>query len=290
MPELMGEGRTRRWWLASPAVALIAVGFALPMLFMLRMSLNGTSSHPYSPGLTLENYARFFEPLYLGLLWRTVRLTLVITALSVLIGVPYAYVLWRSSGVRRGLLLAVALLPLFTNVIARLYGWQILLANRGPVNRLLEILGLVDEPLRLNYSFVGATIGLTYVAAPYFTLIYFSALSGVDHQLVLAARTLGAGRLRAVAGVVLPLSAYGLATGIAVAFAWGMGAYAETVTLGSSQEWGLGYEAWRQHTLARNWPFSSVLSEAIVVATLALVVVAAWATVRAVRGMRPEVA
>ncbi len=284
----MGPGRIRRWWLASPAVALIAVGFALPMLLMVRMSLNGTAGQPYSPGLTLESYARFFQPLYLGLLWRTVRLTLVITALSVLIGIPYAYVVWRSTGLRRGLLLAIALLPLFTNVIARLYGWQILLANRGPVNRLLELLGLVDEPLRLNYSFVGATVGLTYVAAPYFTLIYFSALSGVDHRLVLAARTLGAGRLRAVAGVVLPLSAYGLATGIAVAFAWGMGAYAETVTLGSSQEWGLGYEAWRQHSLARNWPFSSVLSEVIVVATLALVVVAAWATVRAVRGMRPE--
>lgn len=269
-------------------MALIAVGFALPMALMLRMSLNSTDARPYAPGLTLESYAHFLEPLYLGLLWRTVRLTLVITAASVLIGVPYAYVLWRSSGIRRGLLLAIALLPLFTNVIARLYGWQILLANRGPVNGLLQALGIVDEPLRLNYSFVGATIGLTYVAAPYFMLIYFSALSGVDHRLVLAARTLGAGRLRAVFGVVLPLSAYGLATGIAVAFAWGMGAYAETVTLGSSQEWGLGYEAWRQHTLARNWPFSSVISEVIVVATLVLVVVAAWATVRAVRGMRPE--
>jgi ABC-type spermidine/putrescine transport system permease subunit I len=284
----MSARRSGQWWLATPAVALIALGFALPMLFMLRMSLNGTERRPYAPGFTLENYAHFFEPLYLGLLWRTVRLTLVITAASVLIGVPYAYVLWRSSGVRRGLLLAISLLPLFTNVIARLYGWQILLANRGPVNRALELLGLVDEPLRLNYSFIGAAVGLTYVAAPYFTLIYFSALSGVDHQLVLAARTLGAGRLRAVAGVVLPLSAYGLATGIAVAFAWGMGAYAETVTLGSSQEWGLGYEAWRQHSLARNWPFSSVLSVAIVVATLALVMVAAWATVRTVRGMRPE--
>lgn len=284
----MGPGRTRRWWLASPAMALIAVGFALPMALMLRMSLNSTEARPYAPGLTLESYAHFFEPLYLGLLWRTVRLTLVITAASVLIGVPYAYVLWRSSGIRRGLLLAIALLPLFTNVIARLYGWQILLANRGPVNGLLQALGLVDEPLRLNYSFVGATVGLTYVAAPYFMLIYFSALSGVDHRLVLAARTLGAGRLRAVFGVVLPLSAYGLATGIAVAFAWGMGAYAETVTLGSSEEWGLGYEAWRQHTLARNWPFSSVISEVIVVATLVLVIVAAWATVRAVRGMRPE--
>jgi spermidine/putrescine transport system permease protein len=284
----MSARRSGQWWLASPAAALIALGFALPMLFMLRMTLNATERRPYAPGFTLENYAHFFEPLYLGLLWRTVRLTLVITAASVLIGVPYAYVLWRSSGVRRALLLAISLLPLFTNVIARLYGWQILLANRGPVNRALELLGLVDEPLRLNYSFIGAAVGLTYVAAPYFTLIYFSALSGVDHQLVLAARTLGAGRLRAVAGVVLPLSAYGLATGIAVAFAWGMGAYAETVTLGSSQEWGLGYEAWRQHSLARNWPFSSVLSVAIVVATLALVMVAAWATVRTVRGMRPE--
>lgn len=252
-----------------PAVIFVIGLFAIPLLMMVRMSFNLTEPRPYGSGLTLESYVRLFtDPLYLRMIWRTVRLATVITAISAIIGIPYAYLIWRSRGLRRNLLLAAALLPLFTNVIARIYAWQILLSRGGPINSLLIDLGIIDQPLALTGSFVGATIGLTYVALPYFIVIYLSSLSGVDWSLVEAARTLGSGRIRSLFEVVLPITAPGLAIAASVAFAWGMGAYAETLTLGSPREWGLGYEAWRQWMQGRNWPLSTSLSVVMVTMTL----------------------
>lgn len=261
---------------------MLLVGlFAIPMVILLRMSLNESVPHPYSAGLTFQNYGRFFtEPLFQGILWRTFRLAIVITALSLLLGSPLAYVMWRARGRGRTLLLGVVLLPLFTNVIARLYGWQIVFSGDGPVNDLLLKLRVISDPARLNFTFFGATVGLTYVAMPYFILILFSTLEGIDWTVVEAARSLGAGRLRSILETVLPLSSPGLAAGIGVAFAWGMGAYAEPVILGSPKEWGIGYEAWRTTVIAFNWPFAAVLSLVMILSMLLFIVVTTKALVR----------
>lgn len=265
----------------TPAVVLLVGVFAIPLAILVRMSLNESIPHPYSAGLTLDSYRRFLaEPLFQGILWRTLRLALTITALAVLFGAPYAYLMWRSKGRTRTFLLAVVLLPLFTNVIARLYGWQIVLSGDGPVNDILLKLGVISDPARFNFTFFGAAVGLTYVAMPYFILIFFSTLEGIDWAVVEVARSLGAGRLRSVAETVLPLSSPGLAAGISVAFAWGMGAYAEPIVLGSPREWGMGYEAWRTTVIGFNWPFAAVLSLAMIVSMLLFIVLVTKALVR----------
>jgi putative spermidine/putrescine transport system permease protein len=263
----------RRVLLLLPATSLLVGVFLIPGVLLLQMSLHPASQRPYAPGYTLANYIRVHtDPVFLRILFRTVRLASLVTAICVFVGVPYAYLLWLSKGMRRTALLLGILLPLFTNVIARIYGWQILLSNSGPVNRVLVALGLTGQPLALSYSFFGAAVGLAYVALPYFVLTYQSALAGLDPALLHAARSLGAGPLRSFKEVVGPLTGPGLATAISIAFAWGMGAYAETVSLGSPQEWGLGYEAWRQWFLVRDWPMSSVLSVMMVGVTLAIIV------------------
>jgi putative spermidine/putrescine transport system permease protein len=259
--------------LLAPAVVLLLGVFLLPGTLLIQMSLHPASERPYAPGYTLGNYIRVHtDPVFVRILLRTVRLASVVTVLCVAVGVPYSYLLWVSRGWRRTVLLLGMLLPLFTNVIARIYGWQILLSNSGPINRVLVALGLTDQPLRLSYSFFGAAVGLVYVALPYFSLTYQSALAGLDPTLLQAARSLGANPVRAFREVVLPLTSPGLATATSIAFAWGMGAYAETLALGSPREWGLGYEAWRQWFLVRDWPMSSVLSVVMVGVTLAIIV------------------
>lgn len=259
--------------LLAPAVALLLGVFLLPGVLLIQMSLHPATERPYAPGYTFGNYLRVHtDPVFVRILLRTVRLAVLVTAVCVALGVPYAYLLWVSRGWRRTALLLGTLLPLFTNVIARIYGWQILLSNSGPINRALVALGLTDQPLALSYSFFGAAVGLSYVALPYFVLTYQSALAGSDPALLQAARSLGAGPVRAFREVVLPLTGPGFATATSIAFAWGMGAYAETVSLGSPREWGLGYEAWRQWFLVRDWPMSSVLSVMMVGVTLAIIV------------------
>ena len=99
-----------------------------------------------------QRFIRFLgDPWYLGLLWRTVQLSIVVTVISIIVGYPLAYWIWRSSGVRKALLMSAVLIPLFTNLIARLYGWQIILSKSGPLNYLLVELGLLDDnPITIN--------------------------------------------------------------------------------------------------------------------------------------------
>lgn len=277
--------RQPQLWLMLPAVVLVVGAFVVPMALLVRMSLNESVTRPFADGLTASSYATALtEPLYLRILLRTVRLALVSTAMSLILGIPFSYLIWRAQGIRKTALLAIALVPLFTDVIARVYGWQILLSRGGPIAGVLDGLGLMSEQSRLGYSFLGAAIGLTYVALPYFVLIFVSALAAVDWRLVEAARTLGARPLRSVIEIVLPIAGLGLATATAVAFAWGMGAYAETVTLGSPEEWGLGYEAWRQWALVRNWPLSSALSILMLVVTAVVIITVNRRGLRTSRG------
>lgn len=272
-PRVTGGVGWLRLALLAPAVALLLGVFLLPAGLMIQMSLRPATERPYAPGYTLDNYLRVHtDPVFIRILLRTVRLAVLVTAACVALGLPYAYLEWVSRGWRRTALLLGTLLPLFTNVVARIYGWQILLSNTGPINGVLMALGIANQPVALSYSFLGAAVGLLSVALPYFILTYQSSLAGLDPALVEAARSLGASPLRAFREVVLPLTGPGLATATSIAFAWGMGAYAETVSLGSPHEWGLGYEAWRQWFLVRNWPMSSVLSVMMVGVTLAIII------------------
>ena len=261
--------RSEQVILLTPAVVLLVGVFAVPAVLLVRVSFAEGQSPPFESGWTAEYFGKLLsDPFYLELLLTSIRLSAITAAGSLAIGIPLAFFLWRTEGALRGILLAATLLPLFTNVIARLYGWQILLANQGPVNKGLAALGLIDEPLRLNYSLFGAAVGLVYVVTPYVTLILFGGIAQVHPDLVHAAHSLGAGSFRSAFETVLPLMKPAIVTAIAVAFAWGMGAYAETATLGSPAEWGIGYETWRQHQLTHSWPFSSVLSIVMVVVTL----------------------
>lgn len=261
-----------------PALVLLVIIFAIPMISLLVISLHESEvgGQPYEPGFSLDSYGRFFDPgntLYLRIMWRTFRLAIVAAGISLLVGYPVCYMIWRAKGLRKNLLLALVLLPLFSNIIARLYGWQLTFSPAGPINDLLLGLGLIDEARSFNYSFRATTVGITYTAMPYFILILLSALEGIDWSLVEAARSLGASRLRSFFEIVLPLSAPGLATAIAVAYAWGIGAYAEPLILGSPREYSLGYESGRQILVNVNWPFGAVLNFVLVITMLVFVII-----------------
>jgi ABC-type spermidine/putrescine transport system permease subunit I len=261
-----------------PALVLVVVIFTIPIVALVRISLHeSTSSGIYEAGLTVDSYVRFLtSSWYRGLLWRTFRLALAATAISFVVGYPLAYKIWRATGTQKTVLLMAVMLPLFTNLIARLYGWQLLLARNGPINYALVQLGLIEEAALLNYNLGAVLIGVTYVALPYFILILMSTLEGVDWSLVEAAQGLGASRARSFMEVVLPLSIPGLVSAIAVAFAWGMGAYAEPLILGSPNEWTMGSESGKQIINMFDWPFGAAIAFLLVIAMLLVILAIEW--------------
>ena len=262
------------WGLMLPAFLLLVCIFLIPVVALVGVSVQeSVALKRYEAGFSFQSYARLLtDSWYLKQWGRTFQIATVCTLLVVVFGYPLAYMIWRARGKKKALLLSIILLPLFTNIIARIYAWLIVLAKDGPVNWLLTMTPFFDEPVLLNFSFWPVIVGVTYVALPYFVLILWSSFEGLDWNLVECARTLGAGRVRSIVEVVVPLTAPGFAGALAVTITWGTGAYVEPSVLGSPNEWTTGIEAGHQILRTYDWPFGAALSFALVASTLVFIV------------------
>jgi ABC-type spermidine/putrescine transport system permease subunit I len=258
-----------------PALVLLVGIFLIPVIALLGISVQeSVPIRRYEAGFTFGSYQRFFtDPWYLNQWATTFKIMSIVTAIVVVLGYPLSYMIWRAKGRRKGILLAVVLLPLFTNIIARIYAWLVVLAKEGPINWVLTKTPFVDDPILLNFNFWTVILGVTYVAIPYFILILWSSLEGVDWNLVESARTMGAGKFRSILETVVPLSAAGFAGALAVTMTWGTGAYAEPTVLGSPKEWTTGIEAGHQILRAYDWPYGAALSFVLVSSTMLAIIV-----------------
>ena len=143
----MNTDRAENALLVSPGLLLLALAFFLPIARMLGLSVMAEEG-----GFTLAHFAQFVsEPYYLGVLWRTIRLSFIITLVSALIGFPLAYIMARTGPRARLWLIIVILLPLMTSVVIRTFGWLVILGNGGLLSDLLEILELTDRHAKIDH-------------------------------------------------------------------------------------------------------------------------------------------
>jgi putative spermidine/putrescine transport system permease protein len=269
--------RTTGWLLLAGGPALLfAVLYAWPMLQLARGSLDAFdpikgASPAWQPGF----YVKFLtDSYYLGVLWRTVRLSLEITVIAALAGYPIAWFLVRSRARLRPLLVIVLLVPLVTSPVVVAYGWLVLLGSKGLVNQLLVGIGLTDEPIKLIFTPFTLVIGLVHVLATFMVLAIAASLQTIDWNLVLAARSLGAGGWRAFRLIVLPLSLPGLATGCLLVFSLSMSAYAVPALIAGPQVKVMSELIYEQGMALLNWPFAACMSLILVASTTGILAAA----------------
>ena len=168
------------------------------------------------PAFTLTHYLRFLgDPFYLYVLWRTVSLGLWVTGWCLLLGYPLAYFLARSRSRHvRALLLTLLLIPLMTSVVVLSYGWMVILANNGLINKALLALGMIDAPVQLLFNMTGVTIALVAILLPYMILTIMPVIQNIDLSLEEASQSLGAAPWRMFRDVVVPLSLPGVWSGL----------------------------------------------------------------------------
>ena len=147
-------------WLILPPALYFAVLFVVPLV-----NLVGTSFRQPLPdqirggGATLGNYHQMFSPFFLQVFWTTLRIALLVTVISLLIGYPLAYFLARTRSRFRGLFLAMTMAPILVSVVVRAYGWLVLLVNKGLVNEVLIGLHVTKVPIALIFNETGVIIG-----------------------------------------------------------------------------------------------------------------------------------
>lgn len=167
----------------------------------------------------LAHYRRFLgDPFYLGYLWRSFRVALYCTPLTLLLGYPVAYVMARASRAVRLLMTLLLVVQFFSSYVIRGYALMAVLGNNGLINRTLLALGLVERPVRLMYNELGVAIGLVVVAFPFMVFPVYSVLKNIRPSLGEAAAGLGGRPWQVFWTVTVPLSLPGVAAGVLLVF------------------------------------------------------------------------
>src|SRR5262245_38610634 len=180
-----------RFWFLLPTRIVQALLLAIPLAIVgvysgLTRGAYGGVTQPW----TLENYARFFDPLYGAILLRSLLMAGAATALCLLLGFPLALFISRAQ-TWRGLYLFLVILPFWTSFLVRTYAWMFLLRDTGLLNTLLQSLGVIREPLPLLYNNGAVLLGLVYGYLPFMILPLYSTLERLDPSLLEAAADLG---------------------------------------------------------------------------------------------------
>ena len=253
-----------------PARIWIALFFAAPLgivcgySFLTRGDYGGVEQ-PW----TMENFARLADPLYLAILWRSLWIAGVATALCVLLGFPLALFIARA-GKRKGLWLQLVLLPFWTSFLVRTYAWLFILRDTGLVNTALQSLHLTRVPLPLLYNDGAVLVGLVYNFLPFFVLPMYATLERLDPAILEAAADLGAKPMATLWRVIVPVSMPGIVAGAVLVFIPCLGAYLTPDLLGGGKTVMLGNLVQNQFTTARDWPFGSAVSLLLMLASALL--------------------
>jgi spermidine/putrescine transport system permease protein len=262
-----------RTWFLLPAWVTMALLFAAPFGIVLAYScLTRGSFGGIELPWTAESYRRLIDPLYLSILSRSFAMALAATALCLVLAFPAALFISRSAR-HKNLYLQLVMLPFWTSFLVRTYAWIFLLRDTGLFNTALQALGIIKDPLPLLYNDGAVLLGLVYGYLPFMVLPIYATLERLDPSLVEAAADLGARPLSTVWRIVVPLSRPGIIAGSVLVFIPCLGAFLTPDLLGGGRTVLVGNLVQNQFTTARDWPFGSAVSIALMaLVTIVLVV------------------
>ena len=255
--------------LALPAWVFLLGFFVAPVALVVWYSFG------YKPGLfgthandvlSLDRYGEALGGSFLRTFWNTLRTGVVGTLICLVVALPFAYWLAVKVPARwRGLLLALVLVPFWTNFLVRTLGWQIALSPEGPFSTALQAVG--GAPLDVLHTRGAVQLGVVYNYLPLMLLPVYVALERTSQALREASRDLGAGRWRTFAAVTLPLAFPGIASGCLLVFVPLMGDYVTATVLGGAKGNMVGQLVASQFQTAQNWALGSAMAVVLVLFT-----------------------
>ena len=256
------SSKSTPYLIVAPGLILLVVFLVLPLISIIWPTL-------YDGGFTLNSYISFFNSSYnVSILWRTVKLSLIVTVFSIVFGLPTAYFIARSDRKWRSLMMGLVLFPLLTNSVVRSFAWINILGTNGIINRALLATGLVQEPLQLLYTEFAITIGSLYLFLPLMITTLVGILENIDSEIVEAAETLGASPLVAFIKVIWPLSVPGVIVGSILVFTGTLTAYTTPQLLGGNQNMMMSTFLYQNAMTLGNWQNAGVIALIMIVTTM----------------------
>jgi putative spermidine/putrescine transport system permease protein len=256
--------------LLAPASLLMLVMLVVPLAFLARYSVNRfDATEMMIAAVTPENYLRFLtDPFYWDVLVTTIRVSVVVTVICLVLGLPMAWRLARSTSRWKSLLVVLTVLPLFIGSTIRTAGWIILFARGGMLDIVSTQLGLghVD----LMYTETAVIAGIIAINLPFTTLTLQSVFEGIDPRLEEAAGSMGASPSRAFQRIIMPLALPGVLIAAVLCFILCMNAFATPLLLGGPRFHMMAPLLYWAFTTDNNWPFAAAIAFVLMGTTLGL--------------------
>jgi spermidine/putrescine transport system permease protein len=278
-----GDGR-RLAFLLAPATIFLGIFFLGPLAIMviysfLEPGLYGGvewNFYHWSYGRILgwaDSEWEDFDPVYIAIFLRSVRLAFTNVVITLLICYPAA--LWVSGlpARLRTFVVFIITLPFFVSLVVRLFCWVLILRPSGFLSATLMGLGLISEPIDIIFTETAVLIGMAYIMLPFMFLPIYASIEKLDHSLLQASSDLGASPRQTFFRVILPLTLPGIAAGAVLVFIPSLGNFIVPDLLGGAKVVMIGNLVEQQFLSARNWPFGSALSVMIMLVMFTLIII-----------------
>lgn len=262
--------KLREALLSLPSVLWLSLFFLVPTLFVFFIALR--PANPYggiAAGWTWTNIRSLANPNYIAVAWRTVWISVLSTAVCLVLAVPISYYLARVSSRWKNIFLMLIIVPFWTNFLIRIFAWKVLLHPEGAIKKILAFWGLVSPQASLLYN-SGAVVLITiYTFLPFTILPLYAAAEKFDFQLLEAARDLGARRYQAFIRVFIPGIRRGLVTALLFVLIPALGSYVIPDIVGGPGGEMLGNKIAQRVFVDRNLPQAGALSAVLILSVLA---------------------
>lgn len=244
----------RKNYLAYPYIIWLFIFIFIPLFLVLFYSFTAKDGSM----LTLDNYQRFFDPIYVQVFVKSVKLSLISTIICLFVGYPMAWIISNMKEEKRNFWVLLFVIPMWMNFLLRTYAWMTILENTGLINTLLQRMGFA--PLNLIYNSSAVVLGMVYNFLPFMVFPIYSVLVKIDKNLLEAAEDLGANKKSVFTKVIFPLSLPGVISGAIMTFMPAVSTFAISRLLGGGKVTLIGNLIEQQFLLVNDWYFGSALS------------------------------
>jgi len=270
--ELKMYSRAYKSLVSLPPILWVGLFLLLPYALMFAHSFwtvrDGMIVHQWN----LQNYAKLFQnPVYLEVLFRTMRIAAGVTLLSLLLGYPLAYYMSFHAGARKDLLYQLVIVPLWVSYLVRGYAWKTILGSEGVLNGFLQYIHVTREPVSFFlYSPFAVVLMLTHIYTPFVFLPLYASLEHIPRNLVEASQDLGGNSRVTFLRVILPLSLPGLLAGATFAFVLTLGDFLAPLLVGGPSSIMIANIVQSLFGTAYDWPLGAAISVSILLLTISL--------------------
>ena len=256
---------------AGPISIWMLIFILLPMLYILFISfmtrdVYGNIEYTF----TLDNYKEMFQPLYLSVIGKSIKMAFITTVICLVVGYPLAYYIASKPSKTAAKLLMLVMIPYWTSSLVRLFSINQLGMPNGFINLILLKLGIISEPINFLFSDGIVIVGLLIAMLPFSVLPLYSSIEKLDKSLLEASKDLGAKPAKTFFKVTVPLTMPGIVGCVLLVFIPSLGMYSVPEMLGGGKVMLIGTLIKNQFLMTKNWPFGASLAILLILITLAM--------------------